>query len=616
MPMSIEQLAHFPDLPGIYLMKNGRGEALYVGKANRLRQRIRQYFVPGQDSRVMVPLLMKQVEEIETIVVQSEKEALLLENTLIKRHQPRYNALLKDDKSYICLQIDTTHPWPMVRVVRAIKQPRKGTLQFGPYTSGFAARQTLYLLQRLFPLRQCSDQELLNRTRPCILYDMKRCVAPCVGKCSKDAYHALVQSTIAFLRGKTRDVLQNLYRSMQTASDALEFERAGELLTTIRAVEQTLEKQHVDQPFGGDYDVFGCFRQLTEVAVCRLLIRDGKVVGTNIHHFSGVLQNEEEILASLLLQAEQGQEEGAKEILLPFPLREHQLIEEILSHEGKHAVHLHTPQKGTKKRWLEIAEQNAKSSYEQQRGEEQSREALLLEIEEKLHLTHYPRCIECIDQSHMSGEDPVSALVTFIEGKKESKRFRLYRLRTAALADDYAMLREVLERRFKRGKEEEMLPDLLMIDGGKGHLAIAHEVLSQLNISTVDMIAISKEEGRHDRGMTHEQIHTLDSPHPFLLPLRSSVLFFLQRIRDEAHRAAINFQRKRRSKRTIKSQLSLIPGIGPIKQKRLLLHFGGLKSIKEATDSQLQAVKGISAKDCREIRAFFEKESTNEEKRK
>lgn len=616
MPISMQQLIQFPDLPGVYLMKNGRGEVLYVGKAIRLRQRIRQYFHEGQDGRVMVPFLVRQVEAIDTIVVQSEKEALLLENTLIKRYQPQYNALLKDDKSYICLQINIAHPWPMVRLVRAVGPAKKGVLQFGPYTSANAARQTLHLLQRLFPLRQCSDQELLNRTRPCILYDMKRCVAPCVAKCSAEEYQALVRRTIAFLRGHTRDVIQELYRTMQEASDALDFERAGQILTTLRAVEQTLEKQHVDHLFEGDYDVFGLFRELSEVAVCKLLIREGKVVGTKIYRFTGILQEDEEILSSLLLQETQGQEvEGsAKEILLPISLPDHVLLEEILSSQRKCTMHLSVPQKGVKKRWLELAEQNAKASYQQQRNEEQMREALLLEIEEQLNLTQYPRCIECIDHSHLGGQDPVSALVAFIEGKKESRRFRLYRLRTAASADDYGMLREVLERRFKRGKGEETLPELLLIDGGKGHLAIAHEVLSELDISTVDIIAISKEAGRHDRGMTQEQIHTLHSPFPIILPLRSPILFFLQRVRDEAHRVSIAFQRKRRSKRTIGSRIADIPGIGPIKQKRLLRHFGSLQKIKQATEEQLKEVKGIHQKDCENICAFFAREEKGEEK--
>lgn len=612
MPITSEQLTRFPDLPGVYIMKNSAAEVLYVGKANRLRQRIRQYFIEGQDTRVIVPLLVKQVEEIETIIVHSEKEALLLENTLIKRHQPKYNALLKDDKSFICLQIDMNHPWPMVRVVRALINPRKGVLQFGPYTSAFAARQTLNLLQRLFPLRQCSDQELLNRTRPCILYDMKRCIAPCVGKCSKEEYHSLLQSTIAFLKGNTRDVLDGLYLAMKGASEVLEFEQAGQILTTIRAVEKTLEKQHVEQPIAGDYDVYGIFRELAEVSVCHVLIREGKVIGTKMYRFSGVLQEDEEIMSSLLLQQNQTLEESvAKEILLPFALQDKTVIEEILSADGKKSVYLSTPQKGVKKRWLEMAEQNAKASHEQKRNEEELREALALEMEEKLALTRYPRYIECIDHSHLGGEEQVSALVAFVDGQKQTKRFRLYRLRTTTTSDDYAMLREVLERRFKKGLSDEGLPDLLVIDGGRGHLNIAHQVLSELDISTVDLIAISKETGRHDRGMTQEQIHTLNSPEPIFLPLRSPILFFLQRIRDEAHRVAINFQRKRRTKTTIRSRLTEIPGIGPVKRKKLLVHFGSLKAVQLASIEQLKAVKGISTKDCANIRAFFEAEGTN-----
>ena len=278
MPFDVKLLDLFPVKPGVYIMKGSNQEVLYVGKANNLRQRIKQYFVPGRDGRVMVPFLISKVEEIDTIVVTSEKEALLLENNLIKQYQPRYNALLKDDKTYIALKINIRHPWPMVSLVRYRGKPKPDGLYFGPYTSAFAARNTLDLIQRIFPLRQCSDQELVRRTRPCILYDMKRCIAPCVNKCTKEEYDQFVQGAVKFLKGQDKEVLNDLYAELEKNSEALEYERAAEILQTIRQIEKTIESQKVDKPLGEDSDSFGIFRQADEAVLCQLLFRSGKLV--------------------------------------------------------------------------------------------------------------------------------------------------------------------------------------------------------------------------------------------------------------------------------------------------------------------------------------------------
>lgn len=592
----------FPMQPGVYVMKGKRDNVLYVGKAKNLRQRVRQYFVPGRDGREMIPALISQIETIETIVVLSEKEALLLENNLIKSHQPKYNALLKDDKTYISLMITTKDPWPTIRLVRYKGKPKGNGLYFGPYTSAYAARQTLDLLNKVFPLRQCSDQELARRTRPCILYDMKRCIAPCVNRCTKETYNNYVDKAVKFLRGRDEEVIDDLYDEMQRASAALEFERAALILTSIRALERTFEAQHVHKVNGKDADVFGIYREGHNVMVCQLLYRHGKLVGTNSFIFSDLAQDDEEILSSLMLQHYEAMDDVPHEILLPVALSDPLAMEEILQSMAGRNVQLLVPQRGDKARLLEIAAHNAKANYQREHDAKVVRERMLLEMEEKLRLNRFPKRIECFDNSNIQGSDPVSALVAFTDGERDPKRYRLYKIRTTTTPDDYATMQEVLTRRYRKAKETNDLPDLLIVDGGKGHLNIAMRVLSELDISTVDVIGVAKQEGRHDRGVTQEQIFLPNVKDPILLRPTSPVIFLLQRIRDEAHRCAIQFHRKRRTKGTIKSELDEIPGIGPTKRKALLKHFGSVKNIREASEEELKKVPRLSQTNVQAIK--------------
>lgn len=571
-------------------MKNGEGIILYVGKAKNLKNRVRNYFTPGQDGREMVPFLTSQVVTIDTIVVRSEKEALLLENTLIKKHKPKYNALLKDDKNFFSLELNCRHPWPLLRVVRFKGRPPKGNLYFGPYTNGYAARQTLELLRQLFPLRQCSDRELLNRTRPCILYDMKRCIAPCVGKCSKEAYDTQVKRVIQFLRGHDTEVVEELKEEMREASEELEFEKANRLYHAIESIKKTVEKQQVVNMPGDDLDAIGLYREADRVSLTLLEFREGKLSGSIFHIFEHNAQEDSDLLSSFLLQNYADKEFLPKEILLPLDVKEQALLAEVLT------LKIHKPEKGDKRQLVKMAMVNAQTHFQKEGEIKNIKEPLLLALEETFHLTHFPEKIECFDNSHISGSEPVSAMVVFINGEKNKKSYRKFRLHSAP-ADDYGALKEVLSRRYKKAKEEDNLPDLILIDGGKGHLNLALEVLSELNISTVDVLGIAKEEGRHDRGSTQEQIYIPEEPHPLLLTPHSPLLFFLQQIRDEAHRFAITFQRNRRSKKSLESVLDTLPGIGPLKKKRLLKHFGSLKRILEATEEELKAIPGIQQKD-------------------
>lgn len=586
-------------------MKNRKGAVLYIGKAKNLRQRVRQYFVKGGDGRPIIPYLVSNVEEIDTIVVGSEKEALLLENNLIKQHKPKYNALLKDDKSYIALKV-TKHKWPRVDIVRYRGKPKPDGIYFGPYTNAGAARKTLDLLHRIFPLRQCSDQEFLRRTRPCILYDIKRCVAPCVGKCTEKEYEELVNRTVTFLRGQDKEIVKELYKEMNQYAEALEFEKAGAVLETIRYIERTIEGQKVDRPLGVDADILGIFREGEEVVLVLMFFRGGRLTGARHFNFSKIVQDDAELLRTFLLQHYDSLEELPHEILLPTDVPEMEIIAELLSADRRRKVYLHAPKRGEKRALIEMAHLNAEATFKKEKDEKTIRERTLLEMQEKFHLTRYPRRIECFDVSNISGTEPVSTMVAFTDGAKDSSRYRKYKIRTVDVSDDYGAMYEVLTRRFKRAQEENDLPDLLIVDGGKGHLNIALKVLKELNIISVDLIAVAKEKGRHDKGMTAEQVFLPNVKDPILFRKTSPILFLLQQIRDEAHRSAITFHRKRRSKKLIKSVLDDIPGIGAAKRKKLLRHFGSVKKIREATKEELLKVKGLSERDAKAIQDFFQ----------
>lgn len=601
-PQSIDL---FPAKPGVYLMKNRRGTILYVGKAKNLRQRVKQYFIPGRDSREKVPHLVAQVHEIETIVVTSEKEALLLENTLIKEHLPHYNAIFRDDKTYISLKITLKDKWPMVQLVRYKGKPKPDGQYFGPYTSAYAARQTLDLIHRLFPLRQCSPQEFARRTRPCILFDMQRCVAPCVDRCTKTDYDAHVRNAIQFLKGQNQEVLAGLRDEMQKASESLEFERAAAVLNTIRYIEQTIETQRVVKVGGGDSDLYGVFREGGEVMVSQMLYREGRLMGSKNYGFSDLAQDDSELLESLLMQRYETVDEIPDEILLPVEIEDPQAIAEILTGRKGTNVAVRTPERGDKRRLVEMAYANAEATYRRQKDAKVVMEKMLSEMQEHLCLQNYPKRIECFDNSHIAGSEPVSSLVVFTEGEKDSKRYRLYKLKNTDASDDYGAMREVLARRYRRAKEENDLPDLLIVDGGKGQLSSALKVLEELDIVTVDVIGVAKEQGRHDKGVTAEQVFLPNTKDPVHLRKTSPVLFLLQKIRDEAHRSALAFHRKRRSKGTLKSALDDIDGIGPKKRQLLLRYFGSVAKLKEASQEQLEAVPGLSKPNVQALLNFF-----------
>lgn len=592
--------------PGVYLMKNQQGQILYVGKAKNLKSRLKQYFIPGRDGRPMVPFLTAQVESIATIVTFSEKDALLLENTLIKRHRPKYNVLLKDDKTFVSLLINRHHNYPMVKIIRYREKPTEKGLLFGPYTSAFAARQTVELMSRIFKLRQCSDRELKSRSRPCILYSIGRCLAPCVAKCSHSVYQQEVERAIAFLKGNDDSVLCSLKQDMQQAAENLEFEQAQLILETIRQIEHvTKEKQTIVKVRSKDRDALALHRENGRSLIAKLLFRQGKLVGAESYPLEEVIGDEEQTWETFLLQHYSNQLVIPAEILLPSSLKNAPLLEEILADQKGEKVRLFCPKKGERTDQIALAQKNAATFFHQEWAAIAGREDLLLELQEVCHLTHYPVQIECFDTSSMSGSDPVACMVGFHKGARDKKRTRLFTIKTVKGGDDYGSLREVLKRHYTKAKENNALPDLILIDGGKGQLSSASKVLTELEIATVDLMALTKEEGKHDKGLREERVFIPHHRDPITLSPRSPVLFLLQQIRDEAHRVAIAFQRKRRQKRTIQSVLDQIPGIGPKKRNRLLEHFGSAKKAAAASREELKRTAHLNNRDIDHLYQFF-----------
>lgn len=589
----ITKLNSFPTKTGVYLMKDSKDQVLYVGKANNLRARIKQYFLK-HDTREQLKFLIPQIEEIEFIIVDTEKEALILENNLIKRYKPKYNILLKDDKTYINLLL-TNEKWPMFKLVRKKREKEK---YFGPYTNALAAKKTLELLLKLFPLRQCSDNFFKNRKRACILYEIKRCIAPCVGKCSHEEYMQKVHYAELFLKGKNKEILKDLEHKMKEASSNLLFEKADALLKMIKQIEHVQQTQHVENLPYENIDVLNIYRN-EKIIIVKLIFRNNRLIGSDHFIFSRSAQEESSLFESFILQHYQTFEIPPL-ILVPIDLISKQNIIDILFERFEKRVKIIHPLRGEKLSLLNLAKKNADNIFQKEKRDFTEKESLLLNLKQSLKLLRYPHEIQCFDTAHISETNRVSAQITYIDGQRDKKRTKLFKVKTEKMGD-LAALEEVLTRHLCKAKEEKNLCDLLIIDGGKAHLNIALKIIKELDIATIDLIAIAKESARHDKGLTKEKIYTTVQDEAILLDPKSPLLFFLQKIRDDAHTVAISFHKKRRSKNISKSLLDQIKGIGPIKKRALLSHFKSVEEIKRATKEDLEKIKGLSQKDIENI---------------
>jgi excinuclease ABC subunit C len=592
-----EKILHFPTSPGVYLMHDAAGEIIYIGKARSLRQRVRSYFNASGDSRYHVKFLMAKVTDIEIVLTDTEKEALLLENTLIKQHRPRYNLNLKDDKTYFSLRIDPREEFARFTIVR--KRPRDGARYFGPYSSGAAAREVLRQMIRMFPLRHYPLATCMSRSRACLYHQIGQCSAPCHGLITQAAYTVLVDGAMLFLEGKGRQLVAEFKRRMSDASERLQYEDAIRWRNLLRFIEVTVEKQKVVLR-GGDSDVVGFFRVENRVELALLFIRAGVLTGSRLFSVTWELEDAAAISA-FLQQYYIGTVFIPEEILLPLAIEDSEAMAELFAELKGSKVSILTPQRGTKFELVNLAGKNAMSACRERDEKAATGEAVLVDLSRRLQLTRVPHRMECYDISTIQGRFSVGSCVVFISGKSDRSSYRHYRIRTVDGQDDFAMLREVFLRRFSvENREKNGLPDLVVVDGGIGQLHAVQEIVAELGLTgSFDLVSLAKSRVLHD--MTSDTIKKSDErvylpgrKNPVVLRQNSAPLLLLAAIRDEAHRFAIGYHRELRGKEGVASGIDTIPGIGPARRAVLLKHFGSLQRLKTAALSELLTVTGIS----------------------
>ena len=599
-----ERLDSIPTRPGVYLMKGEADEVLYVGKAINLRNRLRSYFQASSALSPRVRRLVENVADLDFFVTDSELEALILECNLIKRHRPHYNVRLKDDKRYPYIKITWQEDFPRVTVVRRMQAD--GARYFGPYTSSSAMRQTLDLLRRIFPYLTCKRKITGTDDRSCLYHHIGRCLAPCIGAVSKDEYRDMMQQVCLFLEGKGEKIISSLRRRMESAAESMEFERAAGLRDQIDAVERVIERQRVVTASLVDQDAIAVAGQDGEVCVQVFFVRSGKLIGHEYFLMEGTGDAEApEILTSFLKQFYDHSTHVPPEILLPADIEETQIIERWLRERRGGRVTLRVPRRGLKRKLVEMVEENAKETLNHLMAREQIEKdramAGVSDLRSQLDLDAPPLRIEAYDISNIQGVAATGSMVVFIEGAPSKKDYRRFKIRAVQGPDDYAMLQEILRRRFRRATIGETgtrdswaeLPDLIVVDGGKGQLNSALEILAEHGLDTVPAIGLAK---------AREEVFKPGISDPIILPLDSAGLHLLQRLRDEAHRFAIVYHKGLRRSQSLSSVLEEIPGVGPKRRRALLRRFGSLDAIRQASLDDLASVRGMNESMARKVR--------------
>ncbi len=643
-----QKLLSLPAQPGVYLFKDKKGVVVYVGKAKSLRSRVRSYFQPGtSDVRFFIPFLEKTVGDLETIVTLTEKEAQILENSLIKQHQPRYNVKLRDDKEYLSVRLSLADEWPRLSLVR--KPKADGSRYFGPYHSATAARRTLHLVNKHFQLRTCTDSDMASRKRPCLQHQIKRCPAPCVYEVSHDFYDDQVHAVAMFLAGKHDELSRELREKMKSSVESLSFELAAVYRDQLNAIEKVRQAQRVVTTDLTDRDVFGIHREAEIAEVAILHVRSGRLSDVSGISLRGIEIPDEELLSGVIVQhyARDVEAEGAiahmpSELLLPVLPEASAGLSDYLSEVCGHKVALVEPQRGPRARLLEMAAEQAKHLFAEKRRASDDVLERLGQIKEKLRLPTLPRRIECCDISHLGGGDTVGAIVALKDGEPDRTRYRTFNVKTVGsaageegrLGDDYGAMYEVLARRFRRATspnstrvveakvavlgegegeakvdeeaKEWELPDLFVVDGGRGQLAVALAAARDLGLHDLPIVALAKEKENVLGDTLVDRVYLPGQKNPIPLRSHTSSLFFLARARDEAHRFS-NFARERLGKKKrIRSGLEDVKGIGPVVRKSILRALGGLTSIAGATDEQLLAIQGVTQRHVKALRAHLE----------
>lgn len=586
------KLPHLPEGPGVYLWKARDGTILYVGKAKRLRSRVRSYFANDQLESVKTRHLVGLIRDLETIVVPTEAHALILEANLIKEYQPRFNIALRDDKSYPYIKVTVQEPFPRVYVTRRLEDD--GASYFGPYTDVGAMRRALNVVKHIFTVRSCNyDMPAQMPERPCLDYYIKRCKAPCILAQSQHDYRAMIDEVVLFLSGRPEEVERRVKERMDLAAEQLDFERAAELRDVLQHLERMEEPTVVLEVEGGDRDVVGYARDGDDACVALLRIRGGKLLSRE-HRFLTNIDGEDdsEVMTMFLAGSYVGMQEKARQVLLPFDFQDRELVEQALPD-----TKIQIPQRGPRRDLITLAEQNARHLLEELKlssmeADERAGDPVY-ELGRELGLQRLPRSLVCFDISTTQGTDTVGSCVWFENGRAKRGEYRKFKVKTVEGTDDFASMNEVVRRYFdRRLKDEKPLPDLIVIDGGKGQLSAAHAALSEAGITDRPLISLAKRE---------EEIFVWGREEPLRLSRRSPGLRLLQQARDEAHRFAVTHNRKRRSMRTVTSELLKVPGIGPVKRRQLLKEFGSVQGVREAGEEAIAKLPGFNAERARKL---------------
>ena len=586
------KLPHLPDGPGVYLWKGSDGRILYVGKAKRLRSRVRSYFAQDHYENPKTRHLVNQIADLETIVVPSEAHALILEANLIKEYRPKFNIALRDDKSYPYIKVTVQEPFPRVYVTRQLQND--GARYFGPYTDVGAMRRALNVVKRIFTVRSCNyDMPREMPERPCLDYFIKRCKAPCILAQSQEDYRSMIDEVLLFLDGKPQEVARRIRDRMELAAESLDFERAAELRDALNHVGRMEEPTVVMGVEGGDRDIIGYARDADDACVVLLRVRGGKLLSRE-HRFLENIEGEDDaaVLSAYLAGSYVAISEKAKDLLVPFDFEDRELLEQSMEH-----IRIQVPQRGPRRELIDLGQQNARHLLEELRlssaeGGIRAGDPVY-ELARELGLQKLPRTMVCFDISTAQGTDTVGSSVWFENGRAKRAEYRKFKVKTVEGSDDFASMREVVTRYFQRRiSDEKPLPDLVVIDGGKGQLSSAHEAMTALGLGDSPLISLAKRD---------EEVFVWGRSDPVRMSRRSTALRMLQQLRDEAHRFAITYNRKRRTMRTVTSELLKVPGIGPVKRRRLIQEFGSVQGVRDAGQEAIAKVPGFNAEQARKL---------------
>jgi excinuclease ABC subunit C len=593
-----KKMSRVSDDPGVYMMKDAAGTILYIGKARNLKKRLAAYFKNSGHTDIKTGILVKKIVDFETVITRTEKEALILEANLIKRYKPRYNVILKDDKRYPSLRLDLKEEYPSFTIARKIGLD--DALYFGPFASAYAVRETLKMINRTFKLRKCKAKDFKTRTRPCLHCQMEGCLAPCCLDVDPGVYRENINEAIMFLNGRTHDLIRKTKKQMQQAAADQEFEKAARLRDKMFSLEKTVEKHVAVITDFKDRDVFALAGTNDFWLVSLFIVRGGFLRGNRHFDFSQIMASDQEILGAFIRQYYEKNHFVPSEILVSSELEDRQLIEEFLTGLKNMKVRILHPRKGKKAELVKMAVNNAEKELHDLIASRTAEMDVLNRLQKRLKLNRLPQRVECFDNSNISGTSPVAGMVVFEKGKPLKSAYRKYSIKTVSEHDDYAYMSEVLQRRFGKGEASRPYPDLLMVDGGKGQLNIAVSVVKNLDLpDEFEIIGIAKKDEK--KGEIHDKVFKPGRVNPITFGREGDLLLFLQRIRDEAHRFAITFHRKRRQKSSLQSMLDTIPGIGKKRKATLFRNFKSLKAIRAASLEDLSALPGIGRRLAEEV---------------